>query len=244
MILRYGVLSNINFSPIGLSNLIFYYDSTSNGIVFNGSKVAQWNDLSGNGLHLSQSNPTYQPTFDSNELIFSTNYLERGSDLIDLVRNDLSGEIIYVVKRNGNGYARSFTLVNSSNELQNFFQGVRIDNNTPPATLRLQKPTSSIAKNNLILSDVYNVISFSSNGTEYYYRINNNTDKNNWDNGVNNGDWVGDGLNKHLLNKMHVGYLSVYDSMSLKALLYFSRRLTTVERDNVFNYLNQKHNVY
>lgn len=51
-----------NFNPTKISNLYAWYRGDS--AVYNVSnKVSQWRDLSGNGIHLTQSNASFQPSY-------------------------------------------------------------------------------------------------------------------------------------------------------------------------------------
>ncbi len=55
------------FSPKNIAGLALWLDgSDSKSITLNGSTVAQWNDLSGNGRHATQATAASQPTFTAN----------------------------------------------------------------------------------------------------------------------------------------------------------------------------------
>lgn len=57
------------FTPLELPNLISWYDGRQ-GITLNGSNVSQWDDLSGNGNHFTQSLASRQPAYDAtNQLL-------------------------------------------------------------------------------------------------------------------------------------------------------------------------------
>lgn len=65
-----------SFSPRSLSGLVAWYsadDAVFNdaGVTYvtNGDTVQQWNDLSGNGYHLTQANSSQRPTFNSSALV-------------------------------------------------------------------------------------------------------------------------------------------------------------------------------
>jgi hypothetical protein len=50
------------FSPNQLSDLAFWYDAIQSPVVESGGIVEQWQDLSGNGKHATQSNSAQRPT--------------------------------------------------------------------------------------------------------------------------------------------------------------------------------------
>lgn len=55
------------WTPLQLPNLLAWY-SAKQGITLNGSTVSQWNDLSGNGRHLTQAVASSQPTYNATGL--------------------------------------------------------------------------------------------------------------------------------------------------------------------------------
>lgn len=55
--------NEIDFNPNNIANLYARYKATSDNITLVSSKVSQWNDISGNARHATQSNATYRPTF-------------------------------------------------------------------------------------------------------------------------------------------------------------------------------------
>ena len=64
-----AVLANRSFSPANIPGLRAWYDaSVASSVTLNGSTVSQWNDLSGNGFHLTQTTAANQPTWVSNAL--------------------------------------------------------------------------------------------------------------------------------------------------------------------------------
>ena len=74
------------WTPAELSGLQLWLDSSdSSSVTLNGSAVSQWSDLSGNGNHATQPNPSKQPTYGNrtvngkNALDFTAgDYLETG----------------------------------------------------------------------------------------------------------------------------------------------------------------------
>ena len=58
-----------SFSPLGISNLIAWYDAGL-GITLNGSDVSQWDDLSGNSNNAVQATASNQPLFVSSDFFF------------------------------------------------------------------------------------------------------------------------------------------------------------------------------
>jgi hypothetical protein len=54
-------INNVSFSPLSLSPTAWFRSDL--GITQSGGKVSQWNDQSGNGYNVSQSNATFQPTY-------------------------------------------------------------------------------------------------------------------------------------------------------------------------------------
>jgi hypothetical protein len=54
--------SRISFSPASLPNLKAWYDAADTSSITGGSQVSQWNDLSGNGFHLTQSTSSKRPS--------------------------------------------------------------------------------------------------------------------------------------------------------------------------------------
>ena len=53
------------FSPLSLAPVAWYDASSSASFTFNGANVSQWNDISGNGNHLTQATAVDQPLYNS-----------------------------------------------------------------------------------------------------------------------------------------------------------------------------------
>lgn len=57
------------FNPANVPGLRAWYDaSVASSVTLNGSTVSQWNDLSGNGFHLTQTTAANQPTWVSSAI--------------------------------------------------------------------------------------------------------------------------------------------------------------------------------
>lgn len=57
------------FNPANIPGLRAWYDaSVASSVTLNGSTVSQWNDLSGNGFHLTQTTAANQPTWVSSAI--------------------------------------------------------------------------------------------------------------------------------------------------------------------------------
>jgi hypothetical protein len=93
------------FLPSDVSNLGLWLKANQ-GLTLVGSKVSQWDDLSGNSRHFSQSNDTYRPTYEATGLdgyptvyFNAAHILARASD--SLIRNVNGATILAVYKSSG-----------------------------------------------------------------------------------------------------------------------------------------------
>jgi hypothetical protein len=68
------------FIPTALANLAVWYRADQ-GVTLNGSTVSQWNDLSGNGRHLTQGTASAQPLFVANGI--------NGQPAVEFVSTDI-----------------------------------------------------------------------------------------------------------------------------------------------------------
>ena len=58
-------MQSSGFSPLSLNPVAWYDASSSASFTFNGANVSQWNDISGNGNHLTQATAVDQPLYNS-----------------------------------------------------------------------------------------------------------------------------------------------------------------------------------
>lgn len=87
------------WTPASLSELAAWYDALDSGtITYNGSNyVSQWDDKSGSGYHMTQSNAAYKPLYDSGDdsINFTEDYMEYISGI--------SAQAGFAVIRNADG---------------------------------------------------------------------------------------------------------------------------------------------
>ena len=96
----YNTLS-VPFNPAQISSCSLWLDAAdSSTLTLSGSNVTTWNDKSGNGYSVVQSNATYYPTYSSSlqGITCGTNsFLQQTADNIPLIRDATSFSILYVV---------------------------------------------------------------------------------------------------------------------------------------------------
>lgn len=115
------------FSPRAISGLAAWYDaSVSTSVTLTSGFVSQWRDLSGNGLHLSQSIEANRPgtstvngrtaiDFDgSNDSISTTSEVTPGTVFCVHVIDSTAGQSIYGVQSGSGATVRSASLIFSS----------------------------------------------------------------------------------------------------------------------------------
>lgn len=96
------------FSPADIAGLAAWYDaSDAASITESGGAVSQWNDLSGNGYHLTQSTSTQKPTTGShtmnglNVLDFSSDGKDRMAPSSNPLSGASAGTMFYVAQGDG-----------------------------------------------------------------------------------------------------------------------------------------------
>jgi len=73
------------WTPAKIATELWLDAANLSTISFNGSNVAQWNDLSGKGRHATQGNEVCQPLYESGKLVFNgTQYLDLPSSLYSI----------------------------------------------------------------------------------------------------------------------------------------------------------------
>jgi hypothetical protein len=83
------------FSPIQLTGMNLWLDvSDAASITSSGGFVSQWNDKSGKGYNLTQTDNTYKPTYANNLISFSSN---RNFDIPNAALNNTTNYDIFVV---------------------------------------------------------------------------------------------------------------------------------------------------
>lgn len=97
-----GAASGASFSPTQLNPFVFLLGSVTK----NGSNTASWNDLSGNGIHATQSNASLQPPWSTSAIngqpgVLVTNATSQVLSLPNAFQSLTSAEI-FVVCRNAN----------------------------------------------------------------------------------------------------------------------------------------------
>lgn len=63
-------INSVDYLGQHMDQLNLQSDSISNFTLVSGTKVSQWNDLSGNARHATQSNDTYRPLYNGGEILF------------------------------------------------------------------------------------------------------------------------------------------------------------------------------
>ena len=96
---------NSGFSSVE-DNLKLWIDATNvngnnNRGIVNGSEIATWVDLSGNGNHKQQADTNYRPTYQSNAVLFANDFLY-SNQVLDLYDNNYA--IYAVIKPNDTYY--------------------------------------------------------------------------------------------------------------------------------------------
>jgi hypothetical protein len=111
----------LNFSPLTLSPALWLDAADLTTITESGGRVSQWDDKSGNGRHLTQSNATFQPvtgatTINGQNVIDFTSLrrLSRSSD--NIFRNIGGGAIFAVVRGTYSGVFSTFMVITTNNE--------------------------------------------------------------------------------------------------------------------------------
>ncbi len=82
IILLFPLSINMN-GQIPTNHLVLWLDADS-GIAYNGSKIQQWSDLSGNGFHLTQSTPANQPLITPNVFVGNSAVTFNGNEFLEV----------------------------------------------------------------------------------------------------------------------------------------------------------------
>lgn len=122
--------ADVAWSPADYDVCDLWLDAKQ-GITLVGGKVSQWDDLSGNNYHATQSNATFRPTYDDtlDEIVFNADSDLDLSAWVDNFKSETQGEWLFVVKRTDiTQTLRLFGL--SSTAVTNSHYGVFISSNS------------------------------------------------------------------------------------------------------------------
>lgn len=226
-VLKYNNVVLKNFSPIELGSVIAWYDCTQ-GITKDGSNyVSQWNDLSGNNYHLTQTTGAYQPLWTTSSGIFfsSNDYFQKswGTNYsrpytIIIVWNKTSGN---VSEYGVDGYSLT---TRHAIDYSNINLNRAFDNTSWQATYSKTSPFSTI-----ISTVIFNSASISlyENATLKSTQLTGITGN------ASSGITVGA---RYSIENYLTGYI--------KEIIIYNKALTTEERTKITNYLNAKYKVY
>jgi hypothetical protein len=238
-------------SPLDLDSL-FYWFAADVGVTTNNNKVTQWNDLSGNGYHVTQADtskaPTYSAmggpgsrptmTFDGTDDFLASAAHFWGSD-------DLT---VIVVMKFANATRDAFEEIVTRNRITGGNRQWQLLGGNTADSYLLRFATSSLgtAESESTLKDgakssSFSIISVVSTGSA--------------------GTWFTDGstasttgsvttIYNSSITQLGIGCNRAGDTSnlflqgSISEIIVFSRALTTGERTAIENYLNKKYDLY
>lgn len=234
------------FVPRSLNGLTLWLDdpAIASNIIESALRISQWTDISGNGNHFVQTTGADQPLRTGSKIGFNgTNYWLDGSANVANFKDDLQGELIFVMNFDtASGAEFMFTLGDGS------------VSNRHLATTRPASGNMAILFNNLTFKEASgtdldntntHILRYSSSGTAYRYVLDGVSFA--IDLGVDNGDWFGDIVPTGAIDVLALGTLlrtgHAFGEVSLQSVLNYNRQLTSAEGLDLDRYLNNRFNI-
>ena len=231
-----GLISNYNevleeapFSPLDLSPVLWFDASDASTITQSAGAVSQWDDKSGNALHATQGTGSNQPTFNTDELVFTGTHWLNLPDL-SAYFNGSQNRTIFVVGE-----------VDTVSSDEGFFSlGPNTTGNKFPimtnlGALRLEI-TGSGATTSLSMSvDTYAIIALKLDGTTLgdctYYL-----------NGTSEAVTGANTINTDASNTNSIGRVALGDKLNgaIREIIAFDSALSDADLNQVGNYLENK----
>lgn len=237
------------FSPIDINNLYAWYDSSdASSITKDGSNlVSQWNDVSGNGKHVTATT-TARPTDTANGIDFdgTANFMASATASDWTFLHSGTGSTVFVVMETGSANPGvSMSMLGTSNtatagviyyaEDSAVNDGTRMFNYNGSA-LVLNYSNSDVAPQQTtnILSYLYGTEAGASNDLNMYALNSNYRNSDNLNTPSTNAP-----THPLAIGANGSGNGGFFNGL-IKEVLIYKRKLTTTEREKVANYLNDK----
>lgn len=240
------------FDPLVNPKLIAAYESDD--VVLNGSTVSQLTDKSGNGHHFVQATAASQPTLNGDSIEFDgvDDYLE----LLNIADfKTISGECITIARSLDpypQGQSRTIVFEAADSGTNDAFDRLWFTfSNTGEYSVVQSDDTSTvidIRSTDVTTFGTYYITSFIGDNTSYSFYSNGSNAGVRSQAGVNDGKWIGGftataGLARVTLGRDMITNDS-HKAEAIKAIYFFKQPLSTTERQNYVNYLNDKYNVF
>ncbi len=236
------------FLPSQIDSVKMWLDNPalSGNVIESANRVSEWTGKIG-GINADQPTGADQGLRTDSEIFFDgvTEFMDL-SDLFAIASGDTQGELFLVAKSGADGViGREFCCTETAtddNALQMIISGVQV---AGQHRIQLVKETGGgfdfIFGNTDIGENTLAILNYSSNGTRWRLRVNNQVDETLSVAGSNTGDWIGDVVNVDSISLSALIRLSsVFGEGRFYSVVYSNLELSEVNRTLIINFLNNK----
>ncbi len=244
-----GIGLYIPLFPTSVLGLTLWHDDLaipSNRIEV-ANRVSQWNDLSANAFHTTQSTGIDQLLRSGSALIAngSNEFMNYASGLRTELLTQSQGEVFAIVKVLAADRGQIMTLSDTTQADRYAFLTKAEDggfNDSIMCQFRLNADHDTLVGDAGSADAQIHILNYSSNGSRYRLNIDNVEQTVNVDNGDDSGDWFDKITSANVLHmcRFKISALDIFYNMEIYSVVIYDNELSSENRAGILNFLNNR----